>query len=151
MDFTIGQKNKKLNVSWEIISGIVAIIALLLSVIQYRYSVSGVDAAYKWETSYAVNQSTAIIETVQHWTYGNVFYGINQTEGTVQTRYSIYYKKNSGSYVLEFGNGYATYNNTYYGEWFMHYASGYDKFTYKLIKETNKNVQSKMIVDLFVI
>jgi hypothetical protein len=150
MELQLRRKSKKLNITFAVIVGICTIIALVLSIIMYRYQVDPKESV-QWETNFAVNQSTAIIESSVHWAAGEVNYGINQTKGTVQTRYSIYYKPNSTNYVLEFSNGYASANNTYYGEWPMHYTSGFDKVAYKLIKETNKTVESQMLVDLMLL
>lgn len=52
---------------------------------------------------------------------------------------------------LMYKDGYTSRNNTYYGEFYGHYAGGKDKFSYKLEKKNNKNVKSQLIVDLFVI
>lgn len=55
-----------------------------------------------------------------------------------------------GMYLM-YKDGYTSRNNTYYGEFYGHYAGGKDKFSYKLEKKNNKNVKSQLIVDLFVI
>lgn len=150
-----GVNLKKTRVTWVVIlavaSLIVAVASLAVSTIQARYTVRGVDASYQWSNIYQKNQSASAIETKKHWTSGKVYYGVNQKSGTVKTRYSIYYKKNNGNYILAYNNGYTSKNNTYYGEFFAHSTNGKDKYSYKLIKNTNKNVQSQMLVDLFVL
>lgn len=79
MELQLGKKNKKLNVTtwtWDVIIGIIiAIIAI--SIITYRYTVTGVDSAYQWNTEFATNKTMATIETVKHWTAGDIYYGIN--------------------------------------------------------------------------
>ncbi|EAF4840446.1 hypothetical protein C0773_06240, partial [Listeria monocytogenes] len=118
---------------------------------QNRYNVRGVDSSSQWKTGFQKNQTVCAIETKKHWTKGSVKYGVNQTSGTVKTKYSIYSKKNNDRYVLMYKDGYTSRNNTYYGEFYGHYAGGKDKFSYKLEKKNNKNVKSQLIVDLFVI
>ncbi|EUJ20615.1 hypothetical protein PGRAN_14402 [Listeria grandensis FSL F6-0971] len=146
---------KKTKVTWIVIlavaSLIVAVASLAVSTVQARYTVRGVDASYQWSNTYQVNQSASAIETKKHWTSGKVYYGVNQKSGTVKTKYSIYYKKNNGKYILEYDNGYTSKNNTYYGEFFAHSTNGKDKYSYKLMKNSNKNVKSQMLIDLFVL
>lgn len=146
-----------MKVIWEIISAIAgaiaaicAIIAVAVTMMQYRYGISGIDAAYAWNSTFESGKTTNIITTTQHWTRGSVYYGVNQTTGTVKTKYSIYYKAGSGNWVLEYDNGYTSINNMYYGEWYMHSSNGTTKYSYKLVKKTNTTVKSSLIVDLMV-
>ncbi|VYU69292.1 hypothetical protein [Clostridium tertium] len=143
-------RTKRLNVSWVIIAGIIGAIAGIAGIIATIYGVNAKEST-RFDTSYAVNQSIAITETRTHWRAGSLYYGVNQTAGTVGTKYSIYWKKNSGNYILEWSNGYCKSNNAYYGEWYMHYTTGIDKYAYKLVKETNKNKASKLVVDLMLL
>ncbi|MBC1343013.1 hypothetical protein HB799_02870 [Listeria welshimeri] len=142
------------SVEWLIIlavaSLIVSIVGVSVSVIQQRYSVRGVDSSYQWKSTFQKNQSVCAIATKRHWTQGSVKYGVNQTLGTPKTKYSIYSKKDNQAYKLMYSNGYTSKNNTYYGEYYGHYAAGKEKYSYKLEKRNNKNVKSQLIVDLFV-
>ncbi|HAB8427684.1 TPA_asm: hypothetical protein GYR80_03810 [Listeria monocytogenes] len=146
---------KKTRVTWAIVIAIagllVSVISLSVNITQNRYNVRGVDSSSQWKTGFQKNQTVCAIETKKHWTKGSVKYGVNQTSGTVKTKYSIYSKKNNDRYVLMYKDGYTSRNNTYYGEFYGHYAGGKDKFSYKLEKKNNKNVKSQLIVDLFVI
>lgn len=149
MNVNIDQGSKRLNVVWEIIAGVAAILTLLVTVVMLRYSMSGTQEAYSWDTTFAVNESSAVINTQQAWAKGSVYYGVNQTSGTAKTTlYSIYYKVGSNAYKLEYASGYTSKNNVYYGAWYMHDTNGTSKYTYKLNKETNLSVASAMTVDL---
>lgn len=150
MEHALNRDKKRLNITWETILGVVAIIGLVVTIVQLRYDVKGVENYFKWENSFSVNQGTSVIQTSKHWSKGDVRYGINQTKGTVKTKYSIYYKKGNGKYIEKYKNGYAAKNNVYYGPYFLHSANGTSKYAYKLTKNTNKNTSSKMIIDLFI-
>ncbi|PZF88616.1 hypothetical protein C1903_09090 [Listeria ivanovii] len=146
---------KKTRVAWTIIIAvaglIISVISLSVTVAQNRYNVRGVDSSYQWKSSFQKNQSLCAIGTTKHWTKGSVYYGVNQKYGTTKTKYSIYSKKANKEYKLMYGEGYTSRNNTYYGEYYGHYAGGKDKYSYKLEKRNNKNVKSQLVVDLFVI
>ncbi len=105
------KKNKKeARVVWEIVVAVatlvVTIIGIAITTVQTRYGMNGVDSAYQWTSKFQKDQSTNVIATTKHWTKGDVYYGVNQKKGTVKTKYSIYYKKGNGSYILEYNNGY---------------------------------------------
>ncbi len=143
---------KKLNViDWVIVGVIVGIVTLVVGIGSLIVAIFGINTkdSTRWENNFAKNQSESVIETRVHWSSGQIYYGVNQLSGTVKTRYSIYYRKNSGSYILEFANGYCNENEAYYGDYFMHWTSGIDKYAYKLTKDTNKNVKSRMDILLF--
>lgn len=145
---------KKTRVAWTIIIAvaglIISVISLSVQITQNRYNVRGVDSSYQWKSTFQKNQSVCAIGTTKHWTKGNVKYGVSQTSGTVKTKYSIYSKKNDKRYALMYKEGYTSRNNTYYGEFYGHYAGGKDKYSYKLEKKNNKNSKSQLVVDLFV-
>ncbi|EFS04483.1 hypothetical protein [Listeria seeligeri] len=146
---------KKTRVTWAIILAvaglIVSIVGVSVSVVEHRYAVRGVDSSYEWKSYFQKNQSVCAITTKKHWTKGSVKYGVNQTYGTPKTKYSIYSKKDNKEYKLIYSNGYTSRNNTYYGEFYGHYAMGKEKYSYKLEKRSNKNVKSQLIVNLLVI
>lgn len=145
---------KNTRVAWTIIIAvaglIISVISLSVTVAQNRYNVRGVDASSTWNSTFQKNQSVCAIATTKHWTKGKVYYGVNQKYGTPKTKYSIYSKKANEEYKLIYKNGYTARNNTYYGEYYGHYAMGKEKYSYKLEKKDKKNVKSQLVVDLFV-
>lgn len=150
-----GNNMKKTRVTWAIVIAVagllVSVISTSIAVTQSRYNVRGVDSSYQWSNKYKKNQSMSVIATKKHWTKGKVYYGVNQKSGTKRTQYDMSYQKNNTAYVLEYAKGYTKKNNTFYGEFYAHYTNGKDKYSYKLLKINNKNVQSQMVIDLFVV
>jgi hypothetical protein len=147
MEVALKKESKKLYGFWAIVLGICVVLTLVVGVMTLRYGVTA-RASYQWKTSFPVNKDISIIETDIYWSVGEIYYGMNQTDGRVQTRYSIYYQKDRNPYILEYGNGYLPYNNGYFGEYYMHHSTGWEKFTYKLIKNNSKDIKSEMIIDL---
>lgn len=147
MEKLICSNTRRLNAAWIVITGICAIATLIISAVSLTYQMSGVDQAYRWQATFAPNQNVAVIGTARHWDKGNLYYGVNQTTGVVKTKYDIWWKKANGSYNLEFANGYCNANGAYYGEWYMHSPNGISQYTYKLLKKTNQDAKSILIVD----
>lgn len=149
MEDVFQTNTRQFNFDWIIIAGVCAILTLAVTLIGLSYNLSGVEQADRWKTTFEINQSTAIIQTAKHWDNGSLLYGVNQTAGiATTTKYDLWWKKSNGSYNLEFSGGYCTANNTYYGAWYMHSPNGISLYTYKMIKKTNLNTKSVLLVDL---
>lgn len=111
-----------------------------------HYTTKGTKESSKWNAVFYTNKKEAIVNTQQHWAKGSIYYGLYHYKGPIKTKYSIYYRKNNGTYIHHYTGSLAK-NDKYYGDYSMHKTNGKDKYSYKLVKKSNLNKETRMKVE----
>lgn len=139
------KRTKKFNISWVIAGVCIAVLTIGVMIWQARF---GMTVQYPYDSKYSFleGQSDGYAGTNGYWPKGDVYYGVYQDYGNASTTYDLMWKKNSGSYILEWSNGYVKQNKYYQGAWYMHYTTGWDKYTYYLHKDNYLSTKSYMII-----
>lgn len=139
-------KKIKVRFPWQIISIIVAILALGTAVWSSRYKTTNALSSSSLKINYAASTTQTASADAQP-SAGKVHFGLIQHSGKAKTKYAVSYKKSTSSKYSTAVEKTATKNNTYYGAYYLFESNARNKYNIKIEKKNNTSQESSITFD----